>query len=267
VNCPISVIDAFAEAPFQGNPAAVCRLPAGASVAAPWLQAVAAEMNLSETAFVSPRRDGAWDLRWFTPQVEVDLCGHATLATAHALWETPGLAPAETLLFHTRSGRLTCRRRPDGIAMDFPARRPAGITPPAGLFTALGTTPPQTLWVGRDVEDFLVELTDETAVRALRPDFASLNKVETRGVIVTARAVNYDFVSRFFAPRVGIPEDPVTGSAHCALATYWAERLGRDSLRGWQASARGGAVRVESRGDRVTLIGHAITVWRGEWVG
>ena len=278
MNCPISVVDAFAEAPFQGNPAAVCRLPAGTTVSPAWMQSVAAEMKHSETAFVSPRPDGDWDLRWFTPQVEVDLCGHATLATAHALWEVPALAPRNTQRFHTRSGWLTCQRPPDKngkrntngngleIAMDFPARRAIEAAPPDGLLAGLGITREQTRWVGRDVDDFLVELADEAAVRALRPDFATLSTVKTRGVIVTARATGYDFVSRFFAPQVGIPEDPVTGSAHCALAIYWAEKLGRNRLRAWQASARGGAVGVESCGDRVTLVGRAITVWRGDWL-
>lgn len=265
---PISVVDAFTRRPFSGNPAAVCRWPEGQAVTDDWLQSIAAELNLSETAFLFRRVDGGWDLRWFTPTTEVDLCGHATLAAAHALWES-GTSPTDApLRFLTRSGWLTCERRADGIALDFPARPPQPYSAPQALWAGLRMTASNAVWVGRDVDDALVELPDEAAVRSIQPDFGQLASVPVRGVIVTAPAADpaYDFVSRFFAPRAGIPEDPVTGSAHCALAVHWSRRLGRNLLHGWQASARGGAVDVELRGDRVTLIGQAVTTWRGEWL-
>ena len=275
----IEVVDAFTDRPFSGNPAAVCVLAAPAEPA--WMQAVAAELNLSETAFVCP--DGAaFALRWFTPATEVALCGHATLASAHVLWETGALARGAPALFDTLSGRLTClRRTPDQvggasasrrqaaardggwIVMDFPAE-PAAETPaPAGLAQALGAEP---VWCGRNRMDILVELASENAVRALAPDMTRLKAIETRGVIVTAAAerVAGDYVLRFFGPRAGVPEDPVTGSAQCALAPYWAARLGRAALTGVQLSRRGGVVRVEARGARVALAGKAVTVWRGE---
>lgn len=256
---PCFHVDAFADAPFRGNPAVVCLLAAARP--AKWLQAVAAEMNVSETAFVLPRA-GGFDLRWFTPAAEVDLCGHATLASAHVLW-TEGLAPADReLAFHTRSGVLIARRAGRAVELDFPARSATPCKAPAGLVRALGVRPRH---VARNVDDFLVELASERAVRALRPDLAALAKLPARGVIVTARAERrFDFVSRFFGPAVGIPEDPVTGSAHCALGPFWAARLGRTRLRAWQASPRGGAVDVDVAGDRVLLRGRAVTVVRGQ---
>jgi predicted PhzF superfamily epimerase YddE/YHI9 len=261
MSVPICVIDAFASEKFRGNPAAVC-LPSEPADAS-WMQKVAAEMNLSETAFPSPRPDGGWDLRWFTPTVEVDLCGHATLATAHALWER-GLVPAvEAIRFHTRSGWLVCRRDGVDIAMDFPGRPAVPAVTPPGLEEALGTRP---LWCGRSADDYLIEIADAASVRALRPDLAALALLPVRGVIVTAASDDsrYDFISRFFGPAAGVPEDPVTGSAHCTLAGHWSRKLGRSKLRGWQASARGGEVGVEVRDQRVTLLGTAVTVWRGE---
>lgn len=257
---PIVVVDAFADRPFTGNPAAVCILDAPRDEG--WMQAVAMEMNLSETAFLHPEGD-AWRLRWFTPAVEVDLCGHATLATAHALWEAGRLAPDAEARFFTRSGPLACRRDGGWIAMDFPALPPAAAEPPAGLAEALGVTP---TWVGRSRFDYLVEVASEAEVRAAAPDIALLRRVETRGVILTARAAmdGADVVSRFFAPAAGVDEDPVTGSAHCVLTPYWAAKLGRDSLTAYQASRRGGFVRLRSLGDRVTLAGRAVTVLRGE---
>jgi len=254
---PIYVVDAFAERPFTGNPAAVCPLPVAASPA--WMQRVAAEMNLSETAFLH-RRDDGWNLRWFTPTLEVDLCGHATLAAAHVLRET-GLAAGDVpLVFHTRSGPLTVTADGAGYALDFPALPVARTPQPEGLPEALGAGP---VWVGTNGMDLFVELADEAAVRSLRPDPARLARYPVRGVIVTARAADSDFVSRFFAPASGIPEDPVTGSAHCALAPYWAAKLGRTDLVGFQASARGGRVTVSVRGSRVVLGGTAVTVLRG----
>jgi predicted PhzF superfamily epimerase YddE/YHI9 len=263
---PISVVDAFSDAPFRGNPAGVCLAPEQADPA--WMQAVAAEINLAETAFLFPRTRGDFDLRWFTPLVEVDLCGHATLASAHRLWEE-GLADEGIIRFHTRSGILTASRAHAEIELDFPSAPPRGIPPPPGLAEALGA---QVVWTGENaLGDLLVEMPDDAAVRSLAPDFVALAALPARGVIATAAAerrfdVGHDFVSRFFAPRVGIDEDPVTGSAHCALAPFWSERLGRAELVGWQASARGGIVRTRVDGDRVALGGRAVTVWKGELV-
>jgi predicted PhzF superfamily epimerase YddE/YHI9 len=257
-------VDAFTDKPFAGNPAAVCVMDEPRDEA--WMQNVAREMNLSETAFLHRADDGGFNLRWFTPAVEVELCGHATLASAHALWETGKLRPGEPARFHTKSGLLTCRKLDDGwIAMDFPSRPVARIDPPQGLFESLNATP---TFVGRSRLDVLVELPDETAVRALRPDMRKLSQTKARGVIATARASTrpYDFVSRFFAPQSGVDEDPVTGSAHCALAPYWREILGKDKMLAYQASPRGGVVRVELRDDRVLLSGQAVTVLRGELV-
>jgi predicted PhzF superfamily epimerase YddE/YHI9 len=261
----ITQVDAFTAEPFRGNPAAVCVLPAPREEA--WMQALAREMNLSETAFLVRREaePTAYDLRWFTPTVEVDLCGHATLASAHALWEESHLPGAETARFHTRSGLLTAERRGEWIWMDFPAAPPVAAEAPPELRRALSAEP---RWVGASRFDTLVEVESEQVLRALRPDISLLRRIPTRGVIVTARAdsAEHDFVSRFFAPNVGVDEDPVTGSAHCVLAPFWAERLGRAELTGYQASARGGVVRVQARGERVLLGGQAVTVLRGELV-
>jgi PhzF family phenazine biosynthesis protein len=256
---PLFQVDAFAGRPFAGNPAAVCLLDAPAGEA--WMQSVAAEMNLSETAFVAPRPDG-FALRWFTPVVEVELCGHATLAAAHVLWEEGRLEQDAPAHFHTLSGLLTARRIEGGVTMDFPAKPEEETDPPSGLAEALGLEP---AYCGRSQFDLLADVGSEAALRALRPNFAVLRRVEARGVIATAPAQGggYDFVSRFFAPRVGIDEDPVTGSAHCVLAPYWARRLGRDELSAHQASRRGGDVRVRLDGDRVHLAGSAVTVLRG----
>lgn len=255
-------VDAFTATPFAGNPAAVCVLPAPRDER--WMQDVAREMNLSETAFLL-RRDDGFNLRWFTPVVEVDLCGHATLASAHVLWEDGHLEPAAQARFHTRSGLLTAVRQGDWIEMDFPAE-PAGRTdPPADLLRALGVTP---TYVGRNRLDYLIEVASEAVVRGLQPDFGLLGRVDARGVIVTAPAAArpYDFVSRFFAPRAGVNEDPATGSAHCCLGPYWGARFEKTDLVGYQASARGGVVRVRVAGSRVVLGGQAVTVLRGELV-
>jgi PhzF family phenazine biosynthesis protein len=226
------------------------------------MQQVAAEMNLSETAFLIPAEDG-YRLRWFTPAVEVDLCGHATLASAHVLWEAGCLKPETAARFHTRSGLLTAVRHGGDIEMDFPARPAEPCPDRHGLAAALGATAKS---LGQNGMDYLVEVADEQAVRSLRPDFARLAALPVRGVIVTSRssAGPYDFVSRFFAPAAGIPEDPVTGSAHCCLAPFWSARLGKQEVLGYQASARGGVVRVRVHGDRVDLGGRAVTVLRGE---
>jgi PhzF family phenazine biosynthesis protein len=253
-------IDAFTDQPFRGNPAAVCLLDAERDDA--WMQSLAAEMNLSETAFL--RRAGeAWSLRWMTPTVEVDLCGHATLASAHALWEEGLLERTETAQFDTRSGRLTATRDGDWIVLDFPTKPEEAIAAPAGLLDALGC---EATYVGRNAFDCLVEVASESEVRRMRPDHAVLRQLPVRGVIVTARATTpgYDFVSRFFAPGSGIDEDPVTGSSHCALTPYWAQKLDRNEMVAYQASPRGGTVRVALDGNRVKLAGRALTVLRGE---
>jgi predicted PhzF superfamily epimerase YddE/YHI9 len=263
----IHQVDAFADAPFRGNPAAVVLLPAHREPAhqeAAWMADVAMEMNLSETAFLVRRADGAFDLRWFTPAVEVALCGHATLASAHVLWETGALAPGELARFHTKSGLLTAARLADGrIELDFPACVAVSEPPPAGLAAALGA---DLLYAGRNVDDYLVEVASEAVVRGLRPTHRDLGMLGVRGVIVTARAQGggFDFVSRFFAPGAGIDEDPVTGSAHCALAPHWGKILGKTEMVGYQASKRGGVVHVRLEGDRVKLAGKAITVLAGE---
>jgi PhzF family phenazine biosynthesis protein len=252
-------IDAFTERAFAGNPAAVCLLEGERS--AEWMQAVASEMNLSETAFVRCL-DGSFELRWFTPAIEVELCGHATLAAAHALWTERIVADGVPIRFHTRSGVLTCAQRDPLIELDFPATPPEEAPPPPGLLEALGTTPS---YVGQSPFDKFVILESEKAVRALRPDFVRLREIPMRGVIVTSLSSDsrFDFVSRYFAPGAGIDEDPVTGSAHCCLAPFWSERLGKTEMTGFQASARGGIVHVRTTRDRVVLGGRAVTVFEG----
>ncbi len=256
---PIFQVDAFTSVPFRGNPAAVCILKEAASEA--WMQEVAAEMNLSETAFLHRERDG-FRLRWFTPTVEVALCGHATLASAHTLWEAGYLFPVEVARFYTLSGLLTARPREGWIELDFPAVRAEPAAPTPELLAALGT---EARFVGRNQFDYLVEVESSEVVQALSPDFAQLRRLPVRGVMVTAQDSEgrYDFVSRFFGPGAGIDEDPVTGSAHCCLAPYWAQKLGKSAMTAYQASARGGLVRVEVVGDRVLLLGQAVTVLRG----
>lgn len=254
-------IDAFTSEAFRGNPAAVCLLEGERDER--WMQNVAMEMNLSETAFLL-RRDDGFSLRWFTPAAEVALCGHATLASAHALWEEGVLTADETARFHTKSGLLTAERRGDLIELDFPATHAEPFDAPEGLLDSLGVTNPG--YVGRSRFDYFIEVDSEEAVRSLDPDHARLRTIPVRGVVVTSRSNEggVDFVSRFFAPGVGVDEDPVTGSAHCALTPYWAQRLGRNELLGYQASKRGGYVRVRLDGDRVKLGGQAVTVLRGE---
>jgi PhzF family phenazine biosynthesis protein len=263
MNQRIIQVDAFATAPFAGNPAAVCVLaePREGS----WMQNVAREMNLSETAFLLREGDG-YHLRWFTPAAEVDLCGHATLASAHVLWEDGHLARDADARFRTRSGELRAKYTTSGIELDFPALAAQPADAPRGLLEALGVQ--SAVAVARSRFDYLVELDSASAVRSVAPDIARLQQVEARGVIVTSRSdqAGYDFVSRFFAPRVGVDEDPVTGSAHCALAPWWSAKLDRTELAGYQASARGGRVGIRIEGDRVVLIGTAVTVLVGELV-
>jgi PhzF family phenazine biosynthesis protein len=252
--------DAFTDKAFAGNPAAVCILtePRGDA----WMQNLAREMNLSETAFLRKRQDG-YGLRWFTPAVEVALCGHATLASAHILWETGMLAPKEQARFHTLSGLLTAERKGEWIELNFPATPEQPATAPPRLMEALGVAPK---YVGKSKFDYLIEVDKEETVRNLKPDFGLLREMQVRGVMVTSQATTpgYDFVSRFFAPGSGIDEDPVTGSAHCCLGPFWSKRLGKNELTAYQASRRGGTVRIRVRGDRVCLSGQAVTVFGGE---
>jgi len=272
---PIAQVDAFTDRPLAGNPAAICVLDGPADDQ--WMQAVASEMNQPETAFLeqvdpdSPEHGAAaeddgprWRLRWFTPVCEVELCGHATLAAAHHLLVDRGI-DARLLWFDTLSGTLSARALGDGwIQLDFPADPPVETDAPAGLIDALGVTNAVTVARGRS--DWLVEVPSADDVRAVQPDMAALAGLAEvdRGVIVTAVGDKlHDVVSRFFAPGAGIPEDPVTGSAHTTLAPFWAERLASDDFLAYQASARGGVIRVSLRDDRVLLGGQAVTVFQG----
>ena len=256
----ITQVDAFTDTPFGGNPAAVCLLAEPAD--ARWMQQVAREMNLAETAFLHKQEDG-FHLRWFTPAVEVDLCGHATLASAHVLWEEGHLRPEEHARFSTRSGRLSATRQGAWIELDFPATPATPADAPAELAQALGV---EFAYVGKNQFDYLVEVDSEERLRALKPDMNLLERVPVRGVIVTSRSASpeYDFVSRFFAPRAGIDEDPATGSSHCTLAPFWVQRLGKSEMAAYQASPRGGVLRVRMNGERVCIGGQAVTVLRGE---
>lgn len=255
-------VDAFTGKAFAGNPAAVCLMDAPRD--ATWMQDVAREMNLSETAFVEPAREG-FGLRWFTPELEVDLCGHATLASAHVLWEEVRVDANASIVFSTRSGALTCHQRRDRIEMDFPARPVAEAAAPSGLIDAVGVSP---VSVSSGEIGYLLELRSEAEVRDARPDFAKLRAIPGGWTCITAPATTggFDFVSRFFAPASGIDEDPVTGAAHCALGDFWAKRTGRMEFRAYQCSSRGGVVFVRVDGNRVHLGGQAVTVMRGELV-
>lgn len=261
MNQSIVQVDAFTDQPFSGNPAAVCVMEEARD--ALWMQNVAREMNLSETAFLHPE-NGGYRLRWFTPTVEVDLCGHATLASAHVLYESGVLAQDAQARFLTKSGVLTADNENGWIRLDFPAKAPAPAEAPPLFDKALGGV--EANYVGRNVFDYLVEVESADVVRNMKPNMSLLELVEARGIIVTARSDDerYDFVSRFFAPASGVAEDPVTGSAHCCLAPYWAGKLGKLEMVGYQASARGGIVKVAVRDDRVLLYGQAVTVLRGE---
>lgn len=262
-HAPLLIVDAFTNRPFAGNPAAVCLLPAGApEPAAEWMQSLAGEMNLSETAFVRPLGGARFGLRWFTPRVEVDLCGHATLASAHTLFTTGVLAADAAISFETRSGTLVCSRTADGwIRMDFPADPVRTMVMPERIDDILGTAP---LYAGRGKSFLLLEVGSEEELRGLRPDFGALARMPFPLVIATCEgSAPYHFLSRCFGPAVGIPEDPVTGSAHCTLVPYWAKRLKRTSFLAHQASRRGGDLRLELAGDRVILEGQAVTVVDG----
>src|SRR5579872_1653366 len=253
----IVTVDAFTNVPFAGNPAAVCVMPEPRPEE--WLRSVAREMNLSETAFLTPS-NGEFHLRWLTPAVEVDLCGHATVASAHVLWQDGHLPAGKQARFHTRSGLLTADRRGEWIELDFPVKLAAPADPPAELLPSLGITSP--VAVAKNAFDYLVEVESETLLRALKPDHTTLRKIPVRGVIVTSKSstAGFDFISRFFAPGSGIDEDPVTGSAHTALGPYWGAKLGKAEMTGYQASARGGVVRIRLNGDRIILGGQAVTV-------
>ncbi|MFD4948425.1 PhzF family phenazine biosynthesis protein [Streptomyces sp. NPDC058239] len=266
----IRIVDTFTDRPFTGNPAGVLLLDSDAFADDEQLQRIAMELNLSETAFAHPLPPGGdadWALRWFTPTTEVDMCGHATLATAHVLHTTQ--AASGTVRFAARCGILTATSHPDGtVTLDFPTAPLTPETAPAGLAVALGAEPLSVHDTGPHIGDLVVELADEATVRGLTPDLAALTRLSRRGIIATAAAEDpargYDFVSRGFFPRVGIDEDPVTGSAHTALAPFWSARFGRAELTGLQASARSGLVRTALRGDRTLLTGNAVTVIDGE---
>ncbi len=272
---PLFHVDAFADRPFTGNPAAVCLLENARSDS--WMQSVAGEMNLSETAFVYPEADRL-RLRWMTPTVEVDLCGHATLATAHVIHELvreqtlpAWLAPywqSGTIRFDSRSGMLTAEVTSSGITLDFPASATREKDLPGDLAEALGVSANKIRYFGETSFDYLVQLSTAKDVRQLSPNMTAVCRYPVRGIIVTAAgdSADHDFISRFFAPASGVNEDPVTGSAHCALAPYWARQFGRQTLFGYQASHRGGHVRMDLRGDRVRLCGQAVTILKGKLV-
>ncbi len=259
----LRTVDVFTERALAGNQLAVVLGAEG--ITGDEMQAIAREMNLSETAFLLRQADG-FNLRWFTPAVEVDLCGHATLASAHTLWEAGYLQPTEQARFHTLSGLLTADRQGDWIELDFPARPQEPADAPPALFQALGVV---ARYVGQSTVGYLVEVDAEETVRNIKPDMALLATLAVQGVMVTSLATSpgYDFVSRYFAPGVGIDEDPVTGAAHCCLGPFWRKRLNKDELLAYQASTRGGVVRVRMMGNRVRLGGQAVTVMRGELVG
>jgi len=260
---PLYQVDAFTDQLFRGNPAGVCLL------ATPqpdeWMAAVAREMNLSETAFLLPE-DNGFRLRWFTPAVEVRLCGHATLASAHILWQTGAVAISQTIRFFTLSGLLTAEQRDRLIWLNFPSRPAQPADAPVGMLEALGV---KAVYVGRSVEDYIVEVDSEAEVLAAHPDFTALQTVQARGVILTSRPDDerVDFISRFFAPSVGVDEDPVTGSSHTVLTPYWADRLGKPEMSAEQVSRRGGSLRLQLKGDRVEIGGKAVTVFAGELAG
>jgi PhzF family phenazine biosynthesis protein len=262
---PLLLVDAFVDRPFSGNPAGVCILDQ--ELPASWMQQVALEINQAETAFVHKRPDGSWNLRWFTPQVEVNLCGHATLAAAHALWHHAG-ETAKTLEFHTLSGCLTATRAGDEIQLDFPADFPRSVTPvPPALLRLLDKQPH---WFGQGRDDLIAVLESADAVRNFVPKAEQIASFTTRGLIITApgeAGSGLDMVSRFFGPKVGIDEDPVTGSAHCLLACYWGNRLDKTHLRAQQASPRGGLLTLDWQGERVLLSGKARTMLTGDFHG
>ncbi len=258
MNMKIYQVDAFTEKPFKGNPAAVCILVEYPTEK--WMQNVASEMNLAETAFLVQMKQG-YSLRWFTPNSEVDLCGHATLASAHILWEKGYLKQDQEANFYTKSGLLTAKINEEWIQLNFPATPEEKTNAPEELIEALEINP---IYIGKNVFDYLIEVESEETVKKIQPNFTKLMKVPTRGVIVTAKSTEYDFISRFFAPEVGIFEDPVTGSTHCCLGPYWNKKLRKDKLNAYQASERGGVLKIQVAGERVLISGKAVTVMEGD---
>ncbi|MDI9483814.1 MAG: PhzF family phenazine biosynthesis protein [Bacillota bacterium] len=250
-------VDAFTDKPFKGNPAAVCILDSEPQVK--WMQDVANEMNLAETAFLVPKNNG-YSLRWFTPESEIDLCGHATLASAHILWEKGYLEKEKEAVFNTKSGVLTAKYNEGWIELNFPATPEEKADVPSELIEALAVNP---VYTGKNIFDYIIEVESEDEVKNIKPDFTKLMKVQMRGVIVTAQSSEYDFISRFFAPEVGIFEDPVTGSSHCCLGPYWKKKLGKDRFIAYQASKRGGILKVQVADERVLISGKAVTVMEG----
>jgi PhzF family phenazine biosynthesis protein len=252
-------VDSFAEKPFEGNPAGVCVLPGPADEK--WMQNVAMEMNLAETAFLYAA-NGGYNLRWFTPEAEVDLCGHATLAAAHILFETGALPMDGEAVFFSKSGKLSARKEGETIRLDFPAEADEPTELPGALRNALRGA--GIFYCGKNRMDYIVEIVNDEQLKRLQPDMQELKTLGRRGVIVTCASSDpaYDFISRFFAPGVGIPEDPVTGSAHCCLGPYWQRKLGKSAFSAYQASKRGGKLQVEVKGDRVMIGGKAVTVFR-----
>ncbi|MEM9942616.1 MAG: PhzF family phenazine biosynthesis protein [Planctomycetota bacterium] len=256
-------VDAFTKVPFKGNPAAVCIVEEGSAVTDDQMQSIAMEMNLAETAFVMKREDGM-QIRWFTPTDEVDLCGHATLASAFVIWKKGEVAVDQPIQFQSQSGTLICRQDSGVVEMDFPALKAVPSATPDGLLDSMGIG---SGIVSRSCFDYLIEVDSESVVRNCSPDFEKIRKIETRGVILTSQADGgspFDFVSRFFCPEIGINEDPVTGSAHCCLTPYWAKKLGKKKMIGYQASQRGGIVEVELSTDRVLLKGSAVEILKGK---
>lgn len=254
-------VDAFTDKKFKGNPAAVCILEE--AIDEKLMQDIAMEMNLSETAFLY-RIDEGFNLRWFTPESEVDLCGHATLASSHILWETKILKTYEEAVFYTKSGKLSAKRDGQLITLNFPSEEDTRVDIPDELLKSLGVP---ILYVGRNRMDYIVEVENEKTVRLLKPDFEPMRRIDARGIIVTGRSLNpeYDFVSRFFAPNEGIIEDPVTGSAHCCLGPYWKRILKKDEFKAFQASKRGGELKVLLKDGRVYISGKAITVFSADF--
>lgn len=251
-------VDAFTEKSFSGNPAGVCVL--NERLDEELMEKIAMEINLSDTAFLV-KEDEGYNLRWFTPNAEVDLCGHATLASAHILWEKGYLRKDQEAKFRTKSGLLTAKMNNSWIELNFPAVPEEEMEPPAELLEALEV---EAVYIGKNKFDYLIEVKSEEIVRKIKPNFVKLVKVSARGVIVTSKAKEYDFVSRFFAPEIGILEDPVTGSAHCCLGPYWQKKLNKDEFIAYQASERGGILKVKVLGDRVLISGKAVTVLEGE---
>ncbi|NQX58340.1 PhzF family phenazine biosynthesis protein [Paenibacillus qinlingensis] len=254
----IYVVDAFTDKIFKGNPAAVCLT--SEPLDEELMQQIASEMNLSETAFMFPQQDG-YSLRWFTPHSEVDLCGHATLASAHILWETGGLSLSQRANFYTKSGLLTAFKHDSWIQLNFPSEPVLACEYPSELIDALQIHP---LFVGRNRFDYFIEVESEDIIKRLSPNFSLLQTIQTRGINVTSRSQEYDFVSRCFFPAVGVNEDPVTGSSHCGLAPYWGKKLNKTDMYAYQASARGGLLQIRLDENRVLMSGQAVTVMKSE---